>query len=113
MPMPRIQMCDGGPTFSRVSQGLASSARWDMDADGMARFVESGVDVGVTTLDTAARYGGGRSETLLGDALAERAGLRDRVEIVTKCGIGTFGTSFRHYDAGRPSSSRSTSLYGG
>jgi predicted oxidoreductase len=100
--IPRIQMCDGGPTFSRVSQGLASSAGWGMDADAMARFVESGLDVGVTTLDTAAIYGGGRSETLLGDALATRPGLRDRLEIVTKCGIGTFGTSFPHYDAGRP-----------
>lgn len=94
-------MCDGGPTFSRVSQGLASSSRWDMDAEAMARFVEHGLDLGVTTLDTAAVYGGGRSETLLGDALALRPGLRDRVEIVTKCGIGTFGTSFPHYDAGR------------
>ena len=72
-----------------------------MDAEGMARFVESGLDVGVTTLDTAAIYGGGRSETLLGEALALRPGLRDRVDIVTKCGIGTFGTSFPHYDAGR------------
>ena len=41
MPMPRIQMCDGGPTFSRVSQGLASSARWDMDAEAMGQGVRN------------------------------------------------------------------------
>ncbi|MBT5536656.1 aldo/keto reductase, partial [Candidatus Poribacteria bacterium] len=92
-----------GPTFSRIAQGYASSSGWDYDADEMARFIEAGLDVGITTLDTAAIYGGGRAEMLLGDALERHPALRDRVEIVTKCGIGTFGTSFPHYDAGKPS----------
>lgn len=102
MPVSRIPTCDGGPTFSRLAQGFASCTRWEYTTDEMAGFVEGCLDLGVTTLDTAAIYGGGRAEVLLGDVLGSRPALRDRVEIVTKCGIGTFGTAFPHYDAGRP-----------
>jgi aryl-alcohol dehydrogenase-like predicted oxidoreductase len=42
-------------------------------------------DVGVTTLDTADAYGGGRSESYIGEWLRTRASdVRDRVVIVTK-----------------------------
>jgi predicted oxidoreductase len=103
MAVSRIQMCGGGPTFSRIAQGFASCARWEYTTEELARFIEHGVDLGITTLDTAAIYGGGRSETLIGDVLVARPALRGRVEIVTKCGIGSFGTSFPHYDSGKPS----------
>ena len=103
MAVSRIRTCEGGPTFSRIAQGFASCARWEYSTDELVRFVEGGLELGVTTLDTAAVYGGGRAEALLGDALALQPALRDQVEIVTKCGIGSFGTSFPHYDSGKPS----------
>jgi len=37
----------------------------------------------------------------LGAALAAEPGLRDRVEIITKCAIGNFGTPIYHYDSSR------------
>ena len=52
--------------------------------------------LGVTTFDVAAVYGGGEHvrgvEHLLGAALALEPGLRDQLEIVTKCGITTDGS---------------------
>ena len=49
-------------------------------ADEIAALRE-GIDLGATLIDTAEMYGEGRSETLIGEAVA---GLRDRVFIVSK-----------------------------
>jgi predicted oxidoreductase len=91
-------MASEGPEFSRIAQGLGGAARWNLSAQELLSRVQRGVYLGVTTLDIAAIYGGGRCETLLGDALALKPSLRDEVEIVTKCGIGTWETSIYHYD---------------
>ncbi len=49
------------------------------------RLLDEAWDLGVTTLDTADAYGGGRSETFIGEWLRTKsADVRDRVEIVTK-----------------------------
>ena len=53
------------------------------EADGLAA-IRAGIDLGVTTIDTAAIYGQGHSEVLVGRAIR---GLRDRVQIATKCGM--------------------------
>lgn len=44
-------------------------------------------DLGMTTVDTAEIYGMYRVEEHIGAALRRAPGLRDRLEIVTKCGI--------------------------
>ncbi len=49
--------------------------------------IEACLAQGLTTIDQAAVYGGYASEGLLGAALRAAPGLRDRIEIVTKCGI--------------------------
>jgi predicted oxidoreductase len=61
-------------------------------------------DVGITTVDTAEIYGGYRVEQHLGAALQCTPGLRDRLQIVTKCGIyvpapGQPERRVAHYDA--------------
>ena len=63
--------------------------------------VHAGLELGLTTHDNAAIYGGGQAETLLGAALAAEPGLRDQVEIVTKCSVGSWGSSLYHYDTSR------------
>jgi aryl-alcohol dehydrogenase-like predicted oxidoreductase len=54
-----------------------------LDADGVEAVVATALDVGVNFFDTAALYGKGASERLLGAALASR---RDEVVIATKYG---------------------------
>jgi predicted oxidoreductase len=45
------------------------------------------VELGITTIDTAEIYGLYKVEEFIGKALRLRPGLRDKLEIVTKCGI--------------------------
>ncbi len=47
--------------------------------------IRAAIDAGVNTIDTAAIYGMGHSETLVGKAIAGRP--RDQVVIATKCGM--------------------------
>lgn len=54
------------------------------DDDLAVRAVRAALDLGITCFDTAANYGGGHSEELLGRALGER---RKEVVVVTKGGI--------------------------
>jgi len=53
--------------------------------DEAFRLLDEAWDLGVTTLDTADAYGGGRSESYIGDWLRTKGSdVRDRVVIVTK-----------------------------
>jgi aryl-alcohol dehydrogenase-like predicted oxidoreductase len=52
--------------------------------------IRAAVEHGVTLIDTAPVYGFGRSEEIVGKALAEGA-LRDRVQIATKAGLAWRG----------------------
>ena len=49
--------------------------------------VETCLDQGITTMDQADIYGGYTAEAIFGAALKAAPGLRDRIEIVTKCDI--------------------------
>jgi methylglyoxal reductase len=51
--------------------------------------IQASIDSGVTLIDTAPAYGLGRSEEILGKAMAGR---RDRVVLATKCGL-VWGTN--------------------
>jgi predicted oxidoreductase len=101
MTVSRITMSSEGPTLSRVAQGLGSSVRWGKSPQQMLEYLSECVGLGVTAFDVAAIYGGGQVETLLGDALALDPSLRARVQIITKCAIGTWGTSLYHYDTSK------------
>jgi predicted oxidoreductase len=61
------------------------------DADTSAAHVQAKVEAclaqGITTLDQADIYGGYTAEALLGAAFRAAPGLRDKVELVTKCDI--------------------------
>jgi aryl-alcohol dehydrogenase-like predicted oxidoreductase len=63
--------------------------------------IHASLDAGVTTIDTAPVYGGGRSEEIVGKALRGR---RDRVIVATKCGLewkrqeGTYKFTFTDVD---------------
>ena len=54
------------------------------DKKDSIRAIESCLDYGITSIDTARVYGFGHSEKVLGEAIK---GKRDRYEILTKCGM--------------------------
>lgn len=59
---------------------------WGKDPDDVEsiRAIQASIDAGVTLIDTAAIYGFGRSETIVGKAIRDR---RDKVILATKCGM--------------------------
>ncbi|ODS55900.1 MAG: oxidoreductase [Agrobacterium sp. SCN 61-19] len=75
-------------TFSRIVYGM-----WRIgdDADTSPKHVQAKIEAclsqGITTMDQADIYGGYTAEAVLGNALKASPGLRDKLEIVTKCDI--------------------------
>ena len=62
-------------------------ASWGWDVPRRARWIEECAALGVTSFDHADIYGGYTVEGLFGEALAAAPGLRERIQLVTKCGI--------------------------
>jgi len=85
--MQRIDITSG-LSFSRIVYGMW---RIGEDADTSPRHVQAKIEAcleqGITTIDQADIYGGYTAESILGNALRQAPSLRDRIEIVTKCGI--------------------------
>ena len=106
MTVSRIRTCPEGPLLSRFVMGYWRLMDWDMDAVALIGFIEQCLELGITTLDHADIYGGYRVESRFGEALAQVPGLRERLEIVTKCGIALVsperaGHRIKHYDTTR------------
>ncbi len=77
----------------------------DTSASHVRAKIEACLDQGITTMDQADIYGGYEAEEILGAAL-RGSSLRDRIEIVTKCGIvaptGRYASArVKSYDTGR------------
>ena len=73
--------------LSPVAAGVWRAHEWGLDADGLANWMAQALDLGITTFDHADIYGGYSIEALFGAAFARAPGLRNRLQIVTKCGI--------------------------
>lgn len=85
----RITLAPQGPEFSRFVMGYWRLMDWNMSPLQLASFIEEHLDLGITTVDHADIYGGYQCEASFGEALKLVPALRDRMEIVTKCGIAT------------------------
>jgi predicted oxidoreductase len=103
MSVSRIRIAPEGPTFSRFVMGYWRLMEWGLDSAGLVAFIEGCLDLGVTTVDHADIYGGYRVEAEFGRALTLEPALRERIEIVSKCGISLVDTErprhrVKHYD---------------
>lgn len=85
--MQRVNLIPGQLSFSRMVQGYWRLTDWNMQAQDIVRFVEQGLELGITTTDHADVYGAFSEEGMFGQALKMAPGLRDKIEIVSKCGI--------------------------
>ena len=83
-----------GGTGLRVSRFALGTASWGRDTDEYdARDqLTAFADAGGTLLDTAASYGAGASEQLLGELLKDTVS-REDVQIATKAGVGDSGNA--------------------
>lgn len=92
--------------FSPLAAGVWRANTWGLDADGLANWMAQALDLGITTFDHADIYGGYTIEAMFGAAFARAPGLRNRLQIVTKCGIKLVSPqrpahALKSYDSGR------------
>jgi len=70
---------------SRIALGCMRMDK--LSVQEATRIVDVALEQGITLFDHADIYGGGKSEEIFGQVLAENKGMRDRMRIQTKCGI--------------------------
>jgi predicted oxidoreductase len=101
--MERIEL-PGGVQVSRIVYGM-----WRVvdDKDTSTTHIRAKIDAcleqGITTIDQADIYGGYTAEALLGECLKENKGLREQIELISKCDIvapvGRYADRrVKHYD---------------
>jgi predicted oxidoreductase len=78
-------------------------AEWAFTPAQRLHWIESAVGLGITTFDHADIYGDHQCEALFGEALACAPGLRERIQLVSKCGIRLVSSHrpanrLKHYD---------------
>lgn len=101
--MIRRKIHKDGPVFSRI---IAGAWRWNIDEKTVEQLIRKSLDVGITTFDHADIYGDHLNEEIFGNVLKKDNSLRQRMEIVTKCGIKFPSqrrpkTWIKHYDTSR------------
>ncbi|WP_310609252.1 aldo/keto reductase [Limnohabitans sp.] len=74
-------------TFSPIAAGVWRMADWGMTPEERLAWIEGCLDLDITTFDHADIYGAYTAEALFGEALALKPALRERMQIVSKCGI--------------------------
>lgn len=89
--------------LSPIVAGMWRMAEWDMTVEQRVAFIEQCLALGVSSFDHADIYGGYSVEGLFGAALQARPGLRQRLQLVSKCGIALRSPqrpahAIQHYD---------------
>lgn len=104
MSVSRIRFSEDGPEFSRLILGM-----WRLvdppalNPQQTLTLINTSLEEGITTFDEADIYGNYSSEEMFGKALALQPSLREKIEVVTKCGIKLISEKrahhqFKHYD---------------
>lgn len=93
-----------GPTFSRV---IAGAWRWqNVSSETVERLTQVSLEQGITSFDHADIYGDHSNEERFGQLLAKNSSLRNKIELITKCGIKFPSTKrpasrIQHYDTSK------------
>ncbi|MGJ7917337.1 aldo/keto reductase family oxidoreductase [Massilia sp. LXY-6] len=100
---PRIATRANGLELSRIVAGMWRMVEWNMTVEQRVALIEQCVAMGVTSFDHADIYGNYGVEGLFGEALRAQPSLRDRIQLVSKCGIKLLSNkrpehTIQHYD---------------
>jgi predicted oxidoreductase len=92
--------------LSPIVAGTWRLNEWKLDTPGLVRWIEQALDLGITSFDHADIYGGYSVEAAFGEALAAAPALRQRLQLVTKCGIKLVSPArplhaVKHHDSSR------------
>lgn len=100
---PRVDTRPQGPALSRIVAGMWRMGEWGMSAQQRVAFIEQCLALGVSSFDHADIYGNYGVEGLFGEALRLQPSLRDRIALISKCGIKLVSPqrpehTIQHYD---------------
>ncbi|MBM7580841.1 aldo/keto reductase [Jeotgalibacillus terrae] len=84
--MQRVQLASDF-SISKTVHGLMHLSGWNLSKSERLSLIKEVLDTGITTFDHADIYGSYQCEALFGEALALEPSLREKMELVTKCGI--------------------------
>lgn len=88
--MEKIKVSDN-LELSRIIQGFWRVTHWNKSDKELLELMEKSLELGIDTFDTADIY---MSEEAQGKAMALNPSLRDKIKIVTKCGIKNYAPIF-------------------
>jgi aryl-alcohol dehydrogenase-like predicted oxidoreductase len=100
-----------GIEISEIAFGAWAIGGWmwgGSDANDAVKAIETAIDNGMTTIDTASVYGFGLSEELTGKAIK---GKRDKVEILTKFGMEWNKKEGEYFFDTKDNSGKDTQIY--
>jgi predicted oxidoreductase len=89
--------------ISRFVHGMWKLAEWNLSQIELLKFIESVIDLGVNTFDHADFYGNYSCEQFFGNAISLNKTIRNKIKIVTKCGVKLMSDKFperkiKYYD---------------
>lgn len=92
------------PQLSSVIAGCWRMASWQLSAQQRLAWIESCLELGITSIDHADIYGHYEVQPLFGQALALKPSLRHRLQLISKAGICPVSDKFparyvKHYDS--------------
>ncbi|WP_175015164.1 aldo/keto reductase [Burkholderia lata] len=98
-----ISMGADAVPFSRIVFGMWRIGDWALSVRERRALIEAALELGVTSFDHADIYGDYTAEGLFGDVLADAPHLRERMQLITKCGIRLVSArrpahGIKHYD---------------
>ena len=99
----KVMLTKEGPAVSRIALGMMRLRDRQSNAKETLGLIEKSVETGITTFDQADIYGNYMCEELFGRALALSPAIRQKLQILTKCGIVLPGHpnskhSVKHYN---------------
>lgn len=94
---------ESGPVLSRI---VAGAWRWNVETKDLETLIYTSLENQISSFDHADIYGGYENEALFGKVLKSNASLRNRMELITKCGIKLISTKkpehrIKHYDTSK------------
>jgi predicted oxidoreductase len=74
-------------SLSPIVAGLWRIVGWQLSVQERVRWIEQALELGITSFDHADIYGDYQAEAQFGEALKAAPALRQRMQLITKCGI--------------------------
>jgi len=89
--------------ISRLVQGVWRLADWNYQKAEIEGLIEACLELGIDTFDHADIYGNYSCEEMFGHAIKHRTDLKEKIKIITKCGIKLISDKrpdhyVKHYD---------------